>query len=298
MYPPAFDYRAPATLEEALALLAEGDGAAKVLAGGASLVPLLKVRLAEPAIVVDVTRIPGLAEIAAAADGSLRIGALTRQAALAGSPAVAAGALDDARRVIADPLVRNVGTVGGNLAHGDPANDHPAVMLALGAAMRLRSTGGERVVDAGAFHLDLFATAIEPDELLVAIELPAAATAPGAGSAYVKFERQVGDYAIAAAAAWVRVAGGRIAEARVAFTNLAPVPRRTPSLEAALVGAIAAPGVADAAAAAFDDAEIDPWDDPRATASVKRRMARGAARRAIARAVERAVAGAEGTEER
>jgi carbon-monoxide dehydrogenase medium subunit len=287
MYPARFDYHRPATLDEAVAILAGHPSEAKVLAGGASLVPLMKFRLAEPGHLVDIGGIPGLDGMELA-EGSTMIGALVREADLAGSEAAHRHPiLGDAAAVIADPLVRNVGTVGGNVAHGDPANDHPAVMLALGATYLVLGPQGRREIPADAFHVDLLQTALEPDEILTAIRIPA--NGPGTGSAYVKFERQVGDFAIAAAAAVVHLSGDTIREARVSFTNLAPRPVRSASIEAALAGA---PATAPTVAAAVDglrDDELDPWDDLRGSVSVKQRMARAAARRAIERALARAL---------
>lgn len=293
MYPAAFDYHAPTTLDEALGRIAELGPDAKLLAGGASLIPLMKLRLVEPAHLVDLGRIPGLDTVAIGPDGSLEIGAMVREADLARAAAAArAPLLHDATRVIADPLVRNVGTIGGNLAHGDPANDHPAIMLALDASLVARSAArGERAIPSADFHLDLLVTALEPDEIVTAIRVPASSFDRGTGSAYVKFERQVGDYAIAASAAVVRLgADGRIAEARVAFTNLAPTPRRSASIEAALVGAAATREAIEAAVEALAADELEPWDDLRATAAVKWPMARAAAARAIRQAAARAAA--------
>ena len=289
MYPPAFSYHAPATLDEALGLLARLGPGAKLLAGGASLIPLMKLRLVEPSDLVDLGRIPGLASIEDV-EGHVRIGAMVRQADLLVSPL--ARSLDifaDACAVIADPSVRNVGTVGGNLAHGDPANDHPAIMLALGARIVARGPGGERTIPAADFNLDLLQVALEPEEILTGIEVPRAR--PGQGTAYVKFERQVGDFAIAATAVVIGLQGGLVTHARVAFTNLAPTPVRSPAIEAALIGR--APDRATIAEAAQALVEIDPWADLRATVEVKWAMARAAAERAIRLAAERAGRGVE-----
>lgn len=289
MYPPAFAYHAPATLDEAIGLLASLGPGAKVLAGGASLIPLMKLRLVEPTDLVDLGRIPGLATIGEV-DGHARIGAMVRQADLQVSPlARSLHIFGDACAVIADPSVRNVGTVGGNLAHGDPANDHPAIMLALEARFVVRGPGGERTIEASEFNLDLMQVALEADEVLVAIDVPRAR--PGRGTAYVKFERQVGDFAMAAAAAVIGLAGGLVNEARVTFTNLAPTPVRSPAIEAALIGHVPDPATIAEATRAL--VEIDPWADLRATADVKRAMARAVAERSIRLAVERAGQGVE-----
>ena len=286
MYPARFDYHAPTTLDEAIAVLVARDGMAKLLAGGASLIPLMKLRLAEPADLVDLGRVPGLDGIDAEDGGGLRVGAMVREVDLAASPAARAHPIiADACAVIADPNVRNVGTVGGNVAHGDPANDHPAVLLALDARFVVHGPSGVREIASGDFHRGLFETALEPDEILTAIRLPAAV--PGSGSAYVKFERQVGDFAIAAAGAVVRLVEGRVEDVRVTLTNLAATPVRAMDAEAALTGHEPTDARIGAAADAVD-AAIEPWDDLRASAAIKRTMARAAAERAIRRAIERA----------
>jgi len=284
LYPARFDYHAPSSLDEAVGLLARLDGA-KILAGGASLIPLMKLRLAEPGHLVDINRIAGLDRIEAQ-DGELRIGTLVREAALGGSDwAAALPILGDACAVIADPLVRNTGTIGGNLAHGDPANDHPAVMLALDAAIHVAGPTGARAIRAADFHLDVLQTALDAGEILTEIRIPL--PAPGTGSAYVKFARQVGDFAIAAAAAVIRLdAAGRVEHVAVAFTNLAPTPVRSPAIEAAVVGRV--PDATTLAGAVGEVCEIDPWDDLRTTAEVKRRMARAVAERALRLATSRA----------
>jgi aerobic carbon-monoxide dehydrogenase medium subunit len=289
MYPPAFTYHAPETLDATVALLAELGAGAKLLAGGASLVALMKLRLVEPTDIVDLRRVPGLGTIELL-DGRVRIGAMVRQADLLTSPvARAIPIFADACAVIADPSVRNVGTIGGNLAHGDPANDHPAIMLALGATIQVHGPRGDRAIAAADFNVDLLQVALEPDEVLTAIDVPT--PAPGQGTAYVKFERQVGDFAIAAAAAVITLDGDRVVDARVTFTNLGPTPIRSRAIEAALSGRAA--DTATIAAATRELVEIDPWADVRATAEVKRSMARAAAERAIGRAVARAREGIE-----
>jgi carbon-monoxide dehydrogenase medium subunit len=284
LYAARFDYHAPSSLAEALDLLTRLDDA-KILAGGASLIPLMKLRLTEPAHLVDINRIAGF-DLIEARDGELRIGALVREADLERSDwAAVLPVIGDACAVIADPLVRNVGTVGGNVAHGDPANDLPAVMLALGAAAHVAGPAGGRTIRMADFYLDVLRTALEGDEILTEIRIPL--PAPGTGSSYVKFERQVGDFAIAAAAAVVHLdASGRVDQVAVAFTNLAPTAVRSPAIEAALAGRL--PDVRAISEAAAEVCEIDPWDDLRATADVKRRMARAVAERALGLAVARA----------
>jgi aerobic carbon-monoxide dehydrogenase medium subunit len=279
MYPPAFNYHAPDSLESALDLLGRLGPEAKLLAGGASLIPLMKLRLAAPAHLVDLGPVPGLDEISFR-DGTAQIGAMVRENDLLSSPVAREHAvIADAVRVIADPLVRNVGTIGGNVAHGDPANDQPAVLLALDAVVLLERTGGtRREVPMSQFHLGLFETALEPDEILTAIRVP---TKPGGtGSAYVKFERQVGDFAMAAAAAVLTVRDGVVTSARVALTNVGPTPVLAVAAAEALTGAEPTDGAIDAAVAGIADT-VEPWADLRASAEVKRSMAVEAARRAL-----------------
>jgi carbon-monoxide dehydrogenase medium subunit len=289
MYPSAFAYQSAASFPEAVALLQELGSEAKVLAGGCSLIPLMKLRLAEPAQLVDLGRIPDAAYITES-DGELRIGALTREAEIETASLVAERypILADASSVIADPTVRNMGTIGGNLAHGDPANDHPAVMLALRASFVVLGPDGERVVPADDFFVDLFQTTLAPTEVLTAVRVPA--PRPGSGAGYVKFERQVGDFAIAAAAAAVRLQDGRVAEASIALTNAGPTVIRAATAEASLAGR--APdevAIHEAADAAIE--RIEPWADLRGGTAIKRRMTGVAVQRALRLAVRRASRG-------
>src|SRR5262245_27404891 len=184
MIPPPFDYHSPRTLPEAVALLGKLGEEAKVLSGGQSLLPLLKLRLEQPAHLVDIGRIPGLDYIKEEG-GFLKIGGLVREAALEASPIVRSKypILADTAAVIADPIVRNLATVCGNLAHGDPANDHPATMLALGAAVVATGPKGQRTIPIGQFFTGIFTTALAPDEILTEIQIPAPAA--GSGGAYV-----------------------------------------------------------------------------------------------------------------
>ncbi|HEU4673638.1 MAG TPA: FAD binding domain-containing protein, partial [Candidatus Limnocylindrales bacterium] len=218
MHPAAFEYVPVRSFDEAVdALVRHGPGA-KLLAGGASLIPLMKLRLAEPTHLVDLNRIAEAGYVRET-DGGIALGPLLREAELGSSPFVRERypILVDATSVIADPSVRNMGTIVGNLAHGDPANDHPAVMLALGAELDVQGPNGRRTVAADDFFVGLFETAVEPEEVVVELRVPAPER--GSGGAYVKFERQVGDFAMAGAAVVVRVDGGRIAGARIALTN-------------------------------------------------------------------------------
>ena len=289
MYPSAFEYSAPASFAEAVACLGELGPEAKVLAGGCSLIPLMKLRLAEPTHLVDIGRVPDAAYLRDV-DGELRIGALTREADVERSLLVAARypILADASAVIADPSVRNMGTLGGNLAHGDPANDHPAVMLAMRATIVALGPKCERTIPADDFFVDLFQTALEPGEVLTEIRIPAPPA--GSGSGYVKFERQVGDFAIAAAAAAVRLENGRIAEASIALTNAGPTVVRASAAEATLTGRVPDDAsLRDAAAAARDEAA--PWADLRGSTEMKQRLAGVAVERALRLAIRRAQEG-------
>ncbi|HSP07355.1 MAG TPA: FAD binding domain-containing protein, partial [Acidobacteriota bacterium] len=201
MIPGPFDYVAPQSLDEAVSLLAK-NADAKILSGGQSLIPLMKLRFAAPRLLIDINRIPNLSYIKEEG-GFLRIGALVRESELERSEIVQKKypILSDTCAVIADPLVRNMATICGNVAHGDPANDHPATMLAVGAQFVARGPKGERVIHAASFFTGLFTTDLKPDEILTEIRVPA--PEPRSGGAYVKLERKVGDFAIAAVAVYV-----------------------------------------------------------------------------------------------
>ena len=287
MIPSAFDYHAPGTLDEAVALLERLGDEAKVLSGGQSLLPLLKLRLGDAGHLVDIGRIPGLTGIAEA-DGYLRIGGATREADLERSDLVREKypILLDTAAVIADPLVRNRATVGGNLAHGDPANDHPATMLALEAEVVARGPGGERTIPVTDFFTGLFATALAPAEILTEIRIPI--PPPRSGGAYVKLERKVGDFATAAAAAQVTLGGaGEIARVGIGLTNAGPTPIKATAAEQHLLGR-QPDEAAVAEAARLAAAATSPSADRRGSAEYKRDMARVLTGRAITRAVQRA----------
>ena len=290
MIPAAFEYHTPASIAEATALLARLGEDAKVLSGGQSLIPLMKLRLASPRHVVDINRLPGL-DAVTESDGFLRIGALVRESDLEESPIVRSRypLLLDTCRVIADPLVRNMATVGGNLAHGDPANDHPATMLALGAEVVAIGPGGERRIPITAFFTGPFTTALRPDEIVVEIRVPAPPAR--SGGAYVKLERKVGDFATAAVAAQVALgADGACARAGIGLTNVGPMPIKATQAEAAL----AAKRPDEAAikrAAELAAAAADPADDLRGSVEYKRDLVRVLTGRALRKAVERASAG-------
>ncbi len=286
MIPGAFDYHSPATLDEAIALLRELGDDAKILAGGQSLIPAMRFRLAAPAHLIDINSLGDLQYIREEG-GALAIGGLTRESALEESELVQSKypLLADTARVIADPLVRNLATVGGNLAHADPANDHPATMLAYGAEVVARGPGGERRIPIDDFFTGLFETALAADEILTEVRIPAPAA--GSGGAYLKLERKVGDYAVSAVAVELTLAGGKVSAARIGLTNVSAVPMRATGAEAALAGNEPTAEVLEAAGKAAA-AECDPSADLRGGVDYKRDLTRVLTKRAIARAVERA----------
>jgi carbon-monoxide dehydrogenase medium subunit len=287
MIPGKFSYHAPASLSEAIALLGEYDGDAKVLSGGQSLIPLMRFRLAQPGHLVDINRIDGLAYVTEDDDG-LRIGALAREADLDATPGIHERypLLADAIAVIADPLVRNLATVCGNIAHADPANDHPAVMLAYRAEVVAEGSNGRRTIPIDDFFVDTFVTALAPDEVLVELSIPA--PTPGSGGAYQKLERKVGDYAIAGVAAQLTLdTDGSVTQAGIALTNLGPMPIRASAAEASLTGRLPdETALQEAAALAAEAAE--PSDDTRGPAEYKRAVTRTLALRALRAAIDRA----------
>jgi carbon-monoxide dehydrogenase medium subunit len=287
MIPAAFDYHRPASLDEAVALLARyGDGA-KVLAGGMSLLPLLKLRLGSFAHLVDIGRVPGL-EYVKEDGGFLKIGAATRQATLERSEVVRTRypTLADAVPLIADPLVRNRGTIGGNVANGDPGNDQPAIMIALGATLVARGSKGERSIAANKFYTGFYTTALAPDEILTEIRIPQPAAR--SGGAYVKLKRKVGDFAAAAAAVQLTLdAKGAVERAAIALTNAGPTPIEAGDAARFLVGKVPdEKTIAEAARLAATKSE--PSADRRGSVEYKREMARVMVTRALRKAVERA----------
>jgi len=288
--PASFDYHAPRSVPEALELLGRLGERAKVLSGGQSLLPLLKLRLGEVGHLVDIGRIPGL-EYVEEKDGALRIGGRTREAALERSEVIRARypILFDTASVIADPIVRNLATVGGNLAHGDPANDHPATMIALGARVVATGPKGAREIPVEDFFTGLFETALAQGELLTEIRIPA--PPPRSGGAYRKLERKVGDFATAAAAVQLTLgAGGEVERAGIGLTNAGPTPVKAKEAERWLVGkALDDATIAEAARLAAKAA--NPTADRRGTVEYKREMARVLTARALRLAAERAKGG-------
>ena len=286
MIPAAFEYHAPGSLGEATALLARLGEDAKVLSGGQSLIPLMKLRLAGPRHLVDINGIPDLAYIREA-DGFLRIGGLTRESDLEESELVRTRypLLHDTCRVIADPLVRNLATIGGNLAHADPANDHPATMLAFGAEVVAVGGKGRRRIPIARFFTGPFATALEPGEILVEVAIPM--PSPRSGGAYLKLERKVGDFATAAVAAQVALAAnGTCTEVGIGLTNVGLTPIKAAAAEAALKGT--RPDEAAITRAAELAAEAsEPSADLRGSVEYKKDLVRVLTARALRRALER-----------
>ncbi|MEX2046119.1 MAG: xanthine dehydrogenase family protein subunit M [Chloroflexota bacterium] len=289
MIPAAFEYEAPTELAQAIDRLAKSGGEAKVLAGGQSLIPLMKFRLAQPAWIIDLNRITGLAYVRE--NGDLRIGALTREVDLEESAVIRDRypIIADTAAVIADPIVRNLATMGGNVAHADPANDHPATLLALRASVVARGPRGERVIAIDDFFVDTFTTSLAADEIVTEIRIPRAEAQ--SGGAYVKFERKVGDFGIAGVATYLLLDGkGNVATAGIGLTNVAPTAIRARRAEEAL-GGRAPDDKAIAAAAEAAAAEAQPVSDLRGPVEYKRDLVRVLTARSLRRAVARAKGG-------
>ena len=289
MIPASFEYAVARDVSDAIALLASSGGEGKVLAGGQSLIPLMKFRLSQPGLLVDLTRVAGLAEIHE--NGDLRIGALVREADLDTNPIVRARypILVDTTKVIADPLVRNLATIGGNLAHADPANDHPATMLAVRAAIVAQGPKGQRVIPIDEFFVDTFTTVLAPDEILTEIRIPKPPAR--SGGAYFKLERKVGDFAIAGVAVMIALdEKGKIGTVGIGVTNAGPTAIRARKAEELLRGQ--SPDDKTIAAAAVAAAgESKPWSDLRGPAEYKLDVIRVLTQRAIRKALSRAAEG-------
>lgn len=290
MIPGAFEYHAPSSIGEATALLARLGDDAKILSGGQSLIPLMKLRLASPRHLVDINGLPGLAYVREEG-GALRIGGLTREVDLEESEVVRRRypLIHDTCRVIADPIVRNLATVGGNLAHGDPANDHPAAMLALGADVVAVGAAGERKIPITAFFTGPLSTVLRADEIVVEVRVPAAR--PRSGGAYVKMERKVGDFATAAVAAQVALAAdGTCEQVGIGLTNVGAVPIKAERAEAALRGKRPdEAAIKEAAQLAAEAAR--PEADLRGSVEYKKDLVRVLTGRALRKAIERAQRG-------
>ncbi|MCI1191960.1 xanthine dehydrogenase family protein subunit M [Calidifontimicrobium sp. SYSU G02091] len=285
MIPPAFDYHAPKSVGEAIALLGQYGSDAKILAGGHSLLPMMKLRFAQPAHLIDINRIAELRGICE--DGAdVVIGAMTVENDLIASPILRAKVplLAEAPKLIADPQVRNRGTIGGDIAHGDPGNDHPALAIAVDATFVLEGPNGRRTVKADGFFHGTYMTDLAEDEILVAIRVPAFAT--GTGWAYEKLKRKTGDWATAGAAVVMRIDAGRVTHCRIALTNVAPMALRATDAERALLGQpLTDASVAAAAQAAM--AICDPAEDLRGDREYKTAMAGEMVKRAIRAAAAR-----------
>jgi carbon-monoxide dehydrogenase medium subunit len=287
MIPAPFDYHAPKSLAEAIALLQQHGDEAKVLSGGQSLLPLLKLRMGAAGHLIDIGRIPGL-EYIKEEGGVLKLGGRTKESALERSDLIKTKypILHDTALVIADPIVRNRATVGGNLAHADPANDHPATMLALGAEIVATGPNGERTIAIDKFFTGIFSTVLAPDEILTEIRIPIPPAR--SGGAYVKLERKVGDFATAAAAAQVTLAAdGSVERAGIALTAVGPTPIKATEAERFLQKKKPDPKTIAEAARLAGQATA-PSADRRGSVEYKREMARVLTARAIAKAVERA----------
>jgi carbon-monoxide dehydrogenase medium subunit len=272
MYAPEFDYYRAGSVSEAAGLLRKYPGA-KVLAGGHSLIPLLKLRLAAPAAVIDIGRIRELKGITVK-DGTIRIGAMTTHAELAASPQLAetCPALAQAAAGIGDPAVRNRGTIGGNVVHADPASDLPTVLAVLDARLTVEGPDGKRTLDVGEFFQGMMTTALKEHEILTGIEIPV--HSKGETSAYVKFAHPASRYAVIGVAAALTSSGGKCSAARIAIGGMVPKPLRTSSVERALVGKeLSAENIANAASLISKDLGDDVLGDIFASEQYRRAVA-------------------------
>lgn len=286
MIPEGFEYAAPGTINDALALLAEYGEDAKILAGGHSLLPMMKLRFASPTHLVDINNIPGLSYIKEE-DGYLKIGAMTREVDLEESPIIKSKyhIFTDASKLIADPQVRNFGTLGGNIAHGDAANDHPAVMIALNAEVEITNTTGSRWVSIDEFFYGFYTTAVQQGEILTSLRMPA--INGKTGTAYHKLERKVGDYATAGVAVALTMNDdGTCKSAGIGLTNVNPLPLRAKRSEEALTGTrLTDDDILRAAQYAAED--CSPNDDLRGSEAFKRDMVKVITKRMIKKAISR-----------
>ena len=285
MIPPAFDYVAPRSVGEAISLLSSLGEDAKLLAGGHSLLPMMKLRFAQPGTLIDINRIPELRGISEDG-GVIRIGAMTTETELINSKLLQdrLPLLPEAAKLIADPQVRNRGTIGGDIAHGDPGNDHPAIAMALDATFVLQGPNGERQVQAVDFFHGTYMTELAENEILTAILIQPFAS--GTGYCYQKLKRKTGDWATAGAAVVLRLSGGVVTHARIGLTNVAPTALRATAAEAALMGQALTTATLDAVVKAVRDA-CDPAEDLRGDAEYKTAMAGEMTRRAILAAAAR-----------
>jgi len=286
MIPREFEYHAPKTIPDALGLLKQFGDEAKLLAGGHSLLPMMKMRFAQPGHLIDLGRIRELKGIREEG-GALHIGAMTTENELIWSPLVQKKCplLVEGARLIADPQVRYKGTIGGDIAHGDPANDHPALMLALGASFVLKGSGGERVVPADGFFLGTYSTALKPGEILTEIRIPVPAA--GTGWCYAKLKRKTGDFATAAAAVLLRMKGETVQEVSIALTNAGATALKARKAEDSLRGkAMTDASIAEVARLAMSI--CDPTADQRGDVEYKTAMTGEMTQRALRTARTRA----------
>jgi carbon-monoxide dehydrogenase medium subunit len=286
MIPREFEYHAPRSISDAIGLLAQFGDEAKLLAGGHSLLPMMKMRFAQPGHLIDLGRIPELKGIREEG-GTLRIGAMTTENELIWSKLLQdkCPLLVEGARLISDPQVRYKGTIGGDIAHGDPGNDHPALMLALRASFVLRGGSGERVVPADGFFIGTYDTDLKPGEIMTEIRIPV--PAPGTGYAYAKLKRKVGDFATAAAAVTLSMQGDVVRDIAIALTNVAPTPLKARAAEDSLRGK-ALTEATMAAAADLAMSICDPAADQRGDAEYKTAMAGEMTHRALRTARSRA----------
>ena len=286
MIPPKFDYYAPNSLQEAMELVSTHQESGKIIAGGHSLIPLLKLRLTEPETLIDLRRIDGLDRISES-NGAIEIGSLVTHSEVVYSELISSRLplLAAAASVIGDPQVRNVGTVGGNLAHADPASDLPAAMISLNATIELQSVRGRRSVAIDDFFVDLLTTSMEPDEILTSITIPV----PNAktGWSYAKLPNPASHYAIVGVAALISVDGGKCASASVGVTGLGSTPGRAAEVESALVGRDLSEDVI-AAASQTAPAGFDVLEDIHASTEYREHVVKVHARRAVVEAWSRA----------
>jgi len=285
MYPAEFRYHRASSVEEALDLLDRNPGA-KFLAGGHSLIPMMKLRLAQPEVLIDIGRLDELAGVSANGD-SLSIGSLTTHSEIASSPELRKHCpiLAEAASKIADPQVRNKGTIGGNLAHADPASDLPAVLVALGAKIHLRSRGGSRSVDASDFFVDLLTTSLAENEIMTAVEVPKLGA--GTGSTYLKVEHPASGYAVCGAAAVVTVEGGTWTSASLAFNGVTATPLAALEVVEALIGSDATDQAIDRAVESRLSVP-DPMSDLYASGEYRAALAAAYGKRALKSARDRA----------
>ncbi len=282
-----FNYEAPSTLEEAISLLHEYGDEAKILAGGHSLIPMMKLRFAAPTHLIDINNIPGLSYVKEEG-GMLKIGAMTKEVEVEDSEIIKSKyhLFTDATKLIADPQVRNFGTLGGNLAHGDAANDHPAVMFALGASVEITGKDGKRTVPIDDFFHGFYTTSVQHGEVLTEIQIPAASGR--FGSAYHKAERKVGDYATAGVAAMVQIdEDGKCTRAGIGLTNVNSIPMRAARSEEVLIGSDLSESVINQAAL-FASEDCNPSEDLRGNVEYKRHLVKIITKRMLNKAISRA----------